>query len=93
MPVQDTNARPRAQDAAAFSEIKTQSAAEVLTLHAAGTWRGNNGKARCPICDVAEALILTDGDRKPIWRCLSGCDKRSIASILHRCGLYDGGRS
>jgi hypothetical protein len=91
MPLQNTNSRPRAQDAAA-SPSQIKSAAQILTLRAGGTWCGNTGKARCPICDVAEALILTDGDRKPIWRCLHGCDRRAISSIFRRRGLYNGGR-
>jgi hypothetical protein len=47
MPIKNTNARPRAQDAAAsLSQIKNpQSAAEILTLRAGGIRRSNRARS------------------------------------------------
>ena len=74
------------------SNIAQESAAEKLTRASEGKWHGTLGGCERPVCTTPRTLVVEDGDRKPIWRCLHGCDRRAISSIFRRRGLYNAGR-
>jgi hypothetical protein len=65
------------------------SVAEGVTRKTGGVWHGDHGIARCPICEQSNTLRLSDGHTKVQARCLEGCDRRAIVSVLHRRRLLD----
>jgi hypothetical protein len=58
------------------------SPAKKLTHNIGGSWFGDRGAARCPVCETSDALTITDGHSKPQVCCSSGCDRRVIIAIL-----------
>jgi hypothetical protein len=60
--------------------------AQALTRDTGGTWFGDRGIARCPVCETPDALTIKDGHAKPQVFCSSGCDRRVIIAILRTRG-------
>ena len=63
------------------------SPAKKLTQNIGGTWFGDRGIARCPVCETPDALTIKDGHSKPQVFCSSGCDRRVIIAILRTRGV------
>jgi putative DNA primase/helicase len=63
--------------------------AELLTGRLGGRWRGSYGEACCPVHDDrSPSLSIRDGERAPLVKCHSGCDRRDIVSALRRAGIW-----
>jgi putative DNA primase/helicase len=63
--------------------------AEELTGRLGGRWHGTYGDARCPAHDDrSPSLSIRDGERAPLVKCHSGCDRLDVVGALRRAGVW-----
>jgi hypothetical protein len=63
--------------------------AQALTRSLRGKWHDTYGTAKCPAHeDRSPSLSISDGERRVVVKCHTGCDQRDVLGALRRLRLW-----